>query len=993
MDGTEHPFLDGRDWPATSSHSIHFDKTLSAQSVQNGMDADYGWDSFLQWTPGHGQPSGELATTSNAPSLYDRTVGSIDEQPTHKLGAVGAAMSTPGSSNTPLAFGQAMSVAPGFDFTSPPSMISPLDKQNFTFNGHNTASSQSLNDPSRPLVTSAFSHGGQVATTMPMHAPPSNGSLQQSPSSNNARAGSSDSPPSSSEPDHRTRNMKKRKPDDDDEPSGEKGGPPKKTAHNMIEKRYRTNLNDKIAALRDSVPSLRVMSRANAADDDEEEVDLEGLAPAHKLNKATVLSKATEYIRHLEKRNKKLQDELSALKKQLESYEKMSMTSFAYSGNVATPEGASYEQNPFEQVSSRVSGPNPVRGMIPIPQELRQMRESTVHGQPYVTSSASYPVFSSAGQQQQAPGRPVVNGRGSNFVNKMMVGSLAGLMLFEGFVEREKSGEEPEGRGLFALPVSLLSSIGSHVWPQAFPLGASASDAIALLKACLIFGAVVYVLLPLLAFETRPKKKPEAVSLNQVPAIASPIDVRRKAWLTAIQTVWVPQHQFVLEAAALLLKTLKLSTRKLIGWQGYALIWNVTKEQEAARVKAWDIALDAQLTGGDAEISMSRLVLTLLASGTLPDTPARLMLKALHIRVLLWEVAKAGYGTWFMFDELSLKLARRYWNQARLENKMIKNNMKQRQEDDQNDRQELPAHLEALLSLECDTVLVKPVVQRAYNLAWNRPSSENTQSDVSTDSVVNDFAISSPLDALAAWFSSLLTNFALEQSLLKQTRSVLESVDAATAIAPPMSAVHVRALAAKAVLAKKDRLHLVDAAYKALPKPASVATLSDSKSSLNSQPPLLIVPNTPASSDVPEALGLAKCLGLVEAKVGDSKEIAGLSDRAVSALLMYRPTETSFSILSFAAAYQVLDHFSADPELRLKTRPALERMANAMRVWIGKESGKPAVAALSLKTRTIVVDRCIQASKMLSGVCTNDDNSEEESDAGYGSLEEGKEKS
>lgn len=38
---------------------------------------------------------------------------------------------------------------------------------------------------------------------------------------------------------------------------------PKKTAHNMIEKRYRTNLNDKIAALRDAVPSLRVAIRSD----------------------------------------------------------------------------------------------------------------------------------------------------------------------------------------------------------------------------------------------------------------------------------------------------------------------------------------------------------------------------------------------------------------------------------------------------------------------------------------------------------------------------------------------------------------------------------------------------------------------------------------------------------------------------------------------------------------------------------------------------------
>lgn len=77
--------------------------------------------------------------------------------------------------------------------------------------------------------------------------------------------------------------------DDDDEDSGGQNPPIKKAAHNMIEKRYRTNLNDKIAALRDSVPSLRIMTKSargeDTADDREE---LQGLAPAHKLNKATV---------------------------------------------------------------------------------------------------------------------------------------------------------------------------------------------------------------------------------------------------------------------------------------------------------------------------------------------------------------------------------------------------------------------------------------------------------------------------------------------------------------------------------------------------------------------------------------------------------------------------------------------------------------------------------------------------------------------------------
>lgn len=74
--------------------------------------------------------------------------------------------------------------------------------------------------------------------------------------------------------------------DDDDDESQQ---PVKKTAHNMIEKRYRTNLNDKIAALRDSVPSLRVLSKsARGEDTTEDREELHGLTPAHKLNKATV---------------------------------------------------------------------------------------------------------------------------------------------------------------------------------------------------------------------------------------------------------------------------------------------------------------------------------------------------------------------------------------------------------------------------------------------------------------------------------------------------------------------------------------------------------------------------------------------------------------------------------------------------------------------------------------------------------------------------------
>lgn len=116
---------------------------------------------------------------------------------------------------------------------------------------------------------------------------------------------SSTSSPEASEQNH-SRKRKSSVEDDDDAQDGEQedeeASPPingrhppvKKTAHNMIEKRYRTNLNDKIAALRDSVPSLRVMSKKGSRGEDIQE-DLQGLTPAHKLNKVSAQHEIMAY--------------------------------------------------------------------------------------------------------------------------------------------------------------------------------------------------------------------------------------------------------------------------------------------------------------------------------------------------------------------------------------------------------------------------------------------------------------------------------------------------------------------------------------------------------------------------------------------------------------------------------------------------------------------------------------------------------------------------
>ncbi|CAG8630780.1 5232_t:CDS:2, partial [Cetraspora pellucida] len=85
----------------------------------------------------------------------------------------------------------------------------------------------------------------------------------------------------------------------------------KKLAHNVIERRYRNNINDRINDLKSVVPALCHLK--NKDDDVIEEVD--GIPAATKTNKATILKKATEYIVYLKKNNEKFKTENDILKR------------------------------------------------------------------------------------------------------------------------------------------------------------------------------------------------------------------------------------------------------------------------------------------------------------------------------------------------------------------------------------------------------------------------------------------------------------------------------------------------------------------------------------------------------------------------------------------------------------------------------------------------------------------------------------------------------
>ncbi|CAK9435332.1 uncharacterized protein LODBEIA_P57030 [Lodderomyces beijingensis] len=123
------------------------------------------------------------------------------------------------------------------------------------------------------------------------------------------------------------------------------GRPRVKSAHNVIEQRYRNKINDKFNALQESVPTLKILvlrkhqekmrlkqqrmqligddvDEYDSSEGDEmvpfgdqynnmsfEDIDLEGLEPARKLNKGTILAKSIEYIKFLEEKNSRMQQD------------------------------------------------------------------------------------------------------------------------------------------------------------------------------------------------------------------------------------------------------------------------------------------------------------------------------------------------------------------------------------------------------------------------------------------------------------------------------------------------------------------------------------------------------------------------------------------------------------------------------------------------------------------------------------------------------------
>ena len=407
----------------------------------------------------------------------------------------------------------------------------------------------------------------------------------------------------------------------------------------------------------------------------------------------------------------------------------------------------------------------------------------------------------------------------------------------------------------------------------------------------------------------------------------------------------------------------------LVSVKAFETLTGLSEEQEAARVKAWSIALDAQLAGGDVEINKSRLSLTLIASGTLPDTPYRLMLKALHIRIILWQLKFASP----LVHAVAMKLARSRWLAAKQLARLTSNP----DGGDSNSDEELPDHLALLLEQDCSEVLNDDVIQRAHNLAWNQLTTHNVDNDIDgMNAVVEDPAVRSPMDAVAAWYSSALLQRVLAAVLSEDDdtaplpKDLEDELALAVNTAPIGSNAQVRALVARAVLVKKSRgSNIADVICAMSPSlnPDKHPEYSGGVPPLIDSPTSVICPD----ADVQMALCCAKSIAHLERFSVPPPSVFAVID----SILPSREAH-GMSLLGCAAAFRLMSILYKHPFGKDVCNMSLERLSGTLRLWIGGPAGDN--TGLDEDVRQCMVDKCIAVTKSVVGMDTLD--------SGYGSM-------
>ncbi|KAF5123088.1 hypothetical protein DV495_004074 [Geotrichum candidum] len=491
-----------------------------------------------------------------------------------------------------------------------------------------------------------------------------------------------------------------------------------KTSHNMIEKRYRTNINDKILALRDCVPSLRCIVTGGPKGEE----DLEGLSPASKLNKATVLTKATEYILHLQKRNAELMKNLAELR----------------------------------------------HGPGSMPDSCIDSNSSPLLTSSPTSSDSSSPVMSN----MVAQAYPTNNS--GNFTSKAMMLSMAGL-LGAGLVNDNNL------QGLSALPVFAFLPTSTI----------DVSSVLFSFKVMLILGTLLYLLSPSL-FDSPPSKdqKQQTMSVSDDSEVEQSLrDLRRQAWVANSRTLSLPSEAISSQIFSFFQSIAQCFTLNMMGSDGYDILGRAfNSETLASQRVSLSRAIEAQLCGGDASITRSRLFFTFIKSFMLPPTASRYLSQAVHINILC-----NGHS----FIKLLVPYITQYFlMQAR---KTLKH-------ETPSDEHRTPSYIRAFL-FSSKQESSPDTYQRLYNVAFGLPIS-NRCSTGSMDegylSIVTDKSLRSVGDVVAALYTNSLVHEVLV-SVLEKNEIDFRKLELCSDLAPPCSVVGRRvAIVESLLLGPKD---------------------------------------------------------------------------------------------------------------------------------------------------------------------------------------------
>ncbi|KIV89039.1 hypothetical protein PV10_08653 [Exophiala mesophila] len=119
--------------------------------------------------------------------------------------------------------------------------------------------------------------------------------------------------------------------DDEEQDSKPKGGAPSKAdakqrakqAHSLVERKYRENLNAKIAQLHNTLQSSHYGPKASLEDDSDNPSSLMAAIPASKVRKSDVLTEAMNYVNQTEVEMRHMENEINRLSERVRVLEKL----------------------------------------------------------------------------------------------------------------------------------------------------------------------------------------------------------------------------------------------------------------------------------------------------------------------------------------------------------------------------------------------------------------------------------------------------------------------------------------------------------------------------------------------------------------------------------------------------------------------------------------------------------------------------------------------